>query len=99
VYNRYLPDAAYEPIPPEGPPQPHQEEHRPPPPKGPQAGLGGALGGLLKGLHLEKLDRGDLLLALILLLILGDSDDDLERVLTLGLILFRLFGKEDEPEP
>jgi hypothetical protein len=98
VYNRYLPDAAaYEPIPPEGPP--HREEHRPPPPHGSQAGPGGPLGGLLKGLRLEKLDRGDLLLALILLLLLVDSDDDLERILTLGLILFGLFGKEDEPEP
>jgi hypothetical protein len=95
VYNRYLPaDDAYEPVPPEGPP-PRREERRPPPP-GPQAGPGGALGGLLKGLHLEKLDRGDLLLALILLLLLVDSDDDLERILTLGLILFGLFGKEDQ---
>jgi hypothetical protein len=100
MYNRYLPrDDAYEPIPPEEPPRTGREERRPPPPKGPQAGPGGALGGLLKGLRLEKLDRGDLLLALILLLLLMDSDDDLERILTLGLILFGLFGKEDEPEP
>lgn len=71
MYNPYLPTSP----PPEGPPAPKPEG------KGP-------LGGLLKGLKLEELDTGDILLLLILLfLFLDDREDNLELLITLGLLL------------
>lgn len=109
MYNRYIPkDASYEPIPepsvshaPEAR-EVRRETHRPPSsPKaaGPLDGITGKLGGLLKGIHLEKLDSGDILLVLILLFLFLESDDNLELVITLGLLLlFGLFGKEDAPK-
>lgn len=46
------------------------------------------LGGLLKSLKLEDLDTGDVLLLLILLfLFLDDREDNLELLITLGLML------------
>ena len=46
------------------------------------------LGGLLKGLKLEELDTGDVLLLLILLfLFLDDREENLELLITLGLML------------
>ena len=46
------------------------------------------LGGLLKGLKLDELDTGDVLLLLILLfLFLDDREDNLELLITLGLML------------
>lgn len=46
------------------------------------------LGGLLKELLPEELDTGDALLLLILLfLFLGDREDDLDILITLGLML------------
>lgn len=43
---------------------------------------------LLKGLKLEELDTGDVLLLLILLfLFLDDREDNLELLITLGLML------------
>ena len=46
------------------------------------------LGGLLKALKLEDLDTGDVLLLLILLfLFLDDREDNLELLITLGLML------------
>lgn len=108
LYNRYIPnDARYE--------QVHEPRHnstsfnssknaqRPPPPptKGanPLDGIVGGLSGLLKNFHLEKLDRGDILLILILLFLFLERDDNLELVITLGLLLaFGLFGKDEESE-
>lgn len=112
MYNRYIPgDTAYEQIPEETPPshapesrRPRQETRRPPKPpftKGasPLDGITGRLGGLLKNIHLEDLDSGDILLVLILLFLFLESDDNLELVITLGLLLvFGLFGKEDKEE-
>ena len=114
MYNRYIPSGtSYERIPgPEPPPKNHQgaqqartEARRPPPPPSPPKGAGllegitGRLGGLLKGVHLEKLDSGDILLVLILLFLFLESDDNLELVITLGLLLlFGLFGKEGSEE-
>lgn len=116
MYNRYIPsDASYEQVsepetpssrPPE-PPRTGGKAHRPPtpPPKGagPLEGITGWLGGLLKSFHLEELDSGDILLVLILLFLFLESDDNLELVITLGLLLlFGLFGKDDkekEEEP
>ena len=73
-----------------------RRDRRPPPAGGAaDGGQGRWLTGLLKGLGLEDLDRGDILLLLILLLLLTDGDD-LEPVITLGLLLlFSLGGRED----
>lgn len=62
--------------------QPRREEV--PPPSREKAGLGG----LLKSLKLEELDTGDVLLLLILLfLFLDDREENLELLITLGLML------------
>ena len=46
------------------------------------------LSALLKGLKLDELDTGDVLLLLILLfLFLDDREDNLELLITLGLML------------
>ena len=59
----------------------------PPPQKEPPAEKKG-LGGLLKTLKLEDLDTGDVLLLLILLfLFLDDREENLELLITLGLML------------
>ncbi len=53
-----------------------------------QAPERGGLGALLKSLKLEELDAGDVLLLLILLfLFLDDREDNLELLITLGLML------------
>lgn len=55
-----------------------------PPPSREKAGLGG----LLKSLKLEELDTGDVLLLLILLfLFLDDREENMELLITLGLML------------
>lgn len=110
MYNRYIPrDTAYERM--KGP-EPassrsteprlsRPETRRPPPPfssKGPNPleGITGKLGGLLKQFHLDDLDSGDILLILILIFLFMESDDNLELVITLGLLLlFGLFGGEE----
>lgn len=111
MYNRYIPSGTpYEQVSEQdtsraSEPRHAQEETRrpstPPPPRGagPLEGITGWLGGLLKNFHLEKLDSGDILLILILLFLFLESDDNLELVITLGLLLlFGLFGKEDKEE-
>ncbi len=71
MYNPYLPQDF----------APEREEAPPPQEKSP-------LGGLLKGLKLEELDTGDVLVLLILLfLFLDDREDNLELLITLGLML------------
>lgn len=103
MYNRYIPAGTdYQPV--TTPSSPRRDALRPPPPPpskgaGPLEGVTGWLGGLLKGVHLEELDSGDILLILILLFLFLESDDNLELVITLGLLLvFGLFGKKDESE-
>lgn len=113
MYNRYIPhDTSYEQIPEQEPSPTHAQNSRrprnearrppvPPPPKGagPLEGITSRLGGLLKNIHLEELDSGDILLILILLFLFLESDDNLELVITLGLLLaFGLFGKDDKEE-
>lgn len=105
MYNRYIPGSTrYEPV---NQPSPAGSSFRgrnnaqrpPPPPTGradPLEGIIGGLGGLLKQFRLEKLDSGDILLVLILILLFLEQDDNLELMITLGLLLvFGLFGKED----
>lgn len=70
-------------------PQEHSRETGSPAPSSgtPATGKGG-LSALLKGLKLEELDTGDVLLLLILLfLFLDDREDNLELLITLGLML------------
>jgi hypothetical protein len=94
VYNRYIPDSAvYSRITKE------KEQERlnapvhvlqPPADKPEQEELGGkksgGLAGILKSLKLEELDTGDILLLLIMLFLFLEGDD-MELVITLGLIL------------
>ena len=111
MYNRYIPHGeTYQRIPEEEAPPRHSHRephpsgsaHRPPPPhRDPKGGsldaLAGKLGGFFKGFHLEKLDSGDILLVLILLFLFLEREDNLELVITLGLLLlFGLFGQDDE---
>ena len=58
----------------------------------------GGLSGLLKTLHLENIDPGDVLLLLIVLYLLVEGDD-LELVIALGLVLIMGLGDEKkEPQ-
>lgn len=57
-------------------------------------GLGQLLDGVLKHFSLENFDTGDILLVLIILFLYLESGDNLELVITLGLLL--LLGLGDE---
>ncbi len=77
MYNPYLPQSWAE----------REEPPSPAPASLPENGKKG-LSGLLKALKLEDLDTGDVLLLLILLfLFLDDREDNLELLITLGLML------------
>ena len=85
MYNRYIQrdDGVYQQI-------PRQEEAPPPPPRWeppPRAEgrLGGFLDRLLEKLHLQDIDKGDILLLLILLF-LYDQGEDEELLTALGLL-------------
>lgn len=99
MYNRYIPEnTPYFPV-----------EEKPPRMSGPDpaprrrpafrlnelTGLlkGSEGGGLLKALHLDDLDAGDILLMLIMLYLLVEGDD-LEPVIALGLVLLMGLGEE-----
>ena len=56
---------------------------------------GNSLSGLLKSLHLDNIDTGDILLLLILLYLLAEGDD-LELVIALGLTLLMGLGDDKE---
>ena len=58
----------------------------------------GGVDKLLASLHLEDLDSGDILLILILLLLLVEGDN-LELVITLGLMLLLSLGDEKKKSP
>ena len=47
---------------------------------------------LLKGLHLEHLDTGDILLGLIVLFLVLEDGDDLDLIITLGLTILLNLG-------
>ena len=82
MYNRYLPDQdSYLPI--DTPP--HTAVPSPETGKKAKAEAEG-LGGLLAGLKLDDLDTGDVLLLLILLFLFLEGDD-MELIITLGLLL------------
>ena len=56
---------------------------------------GKGLTNLLKSLHLEDIDTGDVLLLLILLYLLVEGDD-LELVIALGLVLLMGLGEKEK---
>ena len=98
-YNRYIPEAGgyvrrpAEDGPLEPPPPPPMPEEPVPPPPPEREAERGLLHRLLGRVGLEKLDTGDILLLLILFFLFREGDD-MELVLTLGLLL--LLGLEDE---
>ena len=51
------------------------------------------LSGLLKSLHLDKIDSGDVLLLLIMLYLMKEGDD-MELVIALGLTLIMGLGDD-----
>lgn len=100
MYNRYIPNgSAYTRVLEEDePPRLLRPEPEPaaaapsaPEPAQPEPAKKTGLAGLLKGLKLEELDTGDILLLLILLFLFLEGDD-LELIITLGLLL--LLGLE-----
>ena len=113
MYNRYIPgNTRYEPIrePPRtvGPFRQRKDAQRPPPPPtkeaNPPEGIIGGLSGLLKQVHLEQIDSGDILLILILIFLFLEGDDNTELLIALGLLLvFGLFDRgdrsDDHPSP
>lgn len=81
MYNPFLPQPAPL-LPPEQGPVPG------PPPPAQESGPAASLSSLWKSLHLDELDTGDVLTLLILLfLFLDDREDNLELLITLGLML------------
>ena len=109
MYNRYIPeDVSYAPIEPlpEPPRDPAPDNGTRPSFRdflSGKEGLSGLLGtregnsisGLLKSLHLDNIDTGDVLLLLILLYLLVEGDD-LELVIALGLTLLMGLGDDKQ---
>lgn len=107
MYNRYIPHGAqYGPIPPEertsSPSHPGERSgglggllgglfgEK----SGEASGIGQTLSSLLKSFHLEELDTGDILLALIVLLLILEDGDNLDLVITLGLMILFSLGEK-----
>lgn len=57
-------------------------------------GLGQTLSSVLHRFHLDDLDPGDILLALIVLLLILEEGDSLDVVITLGLMLLFSLGEK-----
>lgn len=101
MYNRYIPeDASYTPVektPPSSMPQSGSGLERHPRQSGfPLSSLFGGkdgLSGLLKTLHLDRFESGDILLLLIMLYLMAEGDD-LELVIALGLTLIMGLGDD-----
>lgn len=56
-------------------------------------GIGQAVNSLLKALHLENIDTGDILLALIVLFLILEDGDNLDLIITLGLMILFSLGE------
>ena len=82
VYNRYIPEGShYTPV----EPHHHSEYH-------PEEKLGSTIRDMMKKLPIDKLDSGDILLLLIVLLLWKESEDS-DLLLALGAAM--LLGRED----
>ena len=109
MYNRYIPeDISFVPV---EAPRPQERPRGPAPGSGSrppvrfpdflagltgkEGGTGSGLSGLLKSLHLDNIDTGDILLLLIMLYLLVEGDD-LELVIALGLTLLMGLGDDKE---
>ena len=113
MYNRYISasaryDSVYEHSHTTGPFRQRENAQRPPPPPtkeaNPLEGIIGGLSGLLKQVHLDRPDSGDILLVLILIFLFLEGEDNTELLIALGLMLvFGLFGlgdrSGDQPSP
>ena len=111
MYNRYIPkDAAYTRVEEEPPKAEKLSEPRPGQSRGNSFQLprfltgkdgllsgSGGISSLLKSLKLDNIDKGDVLLLLIILFLLAEGDD-LELVIALGLVLLMGLGDQKEPE-
>ncbi len=53
----------------------------------------GGLSSILKRLHLEDLDSGDILLGLIILFLILEDGDNLDLIITLGLMILFSLGE------
>ena len=97
MYNRYIPQQPFQPVDHEaGRPQGKNESS---PFSGLLSGLFGGHGAergseesrgldrIWKALHLDRLDKGDLLLILLILYLYWDSDNDKELLIILGALL------------
>ena len=99
MYNRYIPeDTSYtrveEVVPSHAPPRPSGPAKRSRPFSLPDILPGKeGLSGLLKTLHLDSFDSGDVLLLLIMLYLMKEGDD-LELVIALGLTLLMGLGDD-----
>ena len=94
MYNRYIPQDSFQPVEgnkaePAGERPPHTNSEGAPFQALFERLSGGkntgGLGGILKSLKLDSLDRGDILLLLIILYLFWESDDT-ELLITLGLL-------------
>lgn len=104
MYSQYM-DGAFapleqEPKAPPGPPRDRPPQGTPHPPGDllgdVTGGLSRLLGGVLKQFSVERFDTGDILLVLIILFLFLEGDN-LEIVITLGLML--LLGFNDQSAP
>ena len=103
MYNRYIPeDTSYTRVEKEAPPP--VPRGGPGPGKHPRQGsfplpelLAGkdGLSGLLKTLHLDRFDSGDILLLLIMLYLMKEGDD-MDLVIALGLTLVMGLGEDKQ---
>lgn len=102
MYNRYIPDQGERVV--HDRPAPRAERPRQGKVGGLLSGLLGrtgveenrasqALSSLLKSLHLEHLDTGDILLGLIVLFLVLEDGDDLDLLITLGLTILLSLGE------
>lgn len=57
-------------------------------------GLGQSASALLKRFHLDSLDTGDILLALIVLFLVLDDGDSLDLLIALGLMILFSLGEK-----
>lgn len=85
MYNSYIPQGAYEPVSGGDTPPEHKRGLL----DGLLGGLSGSLpkpDGLLKALHLDRFDKGDILLILVLVYLFLESDNE-DWLIVLALIL------------